>query len=239
MLFSRKEIADHINDHFEPVWESVRPVPIVRLDFGDGRVITRTLHGNIATYVCNPNGQVLDVLPGIYEPLAYLDRLVEFSNLYKWVKRHADGGAEYVANYHRARAENLARGEVAEALMDPADLSKRAIEGRLEEQLVLTERRENLARSVAAEGERAVGGPLDAAAADAALWRSLEEDTRINESTRRRLIHEHLAAAGIITPADMTKWLYREVLHADLDDPYLGLGETLFAGYPFRGEDER
>jgi hypothetical protein len=35
----------------------------------------------------------------------------------------------------------------------------------------------------------------------------------------------------------VTKKLYKEVLHADLDDPYLGLGPTLFAGYPFAGED--
>jgi len=34
-------------------------------------------------------------------------------------------------------------------------------------------------------------------------------------------------------PADVTKQLYREVLHADIDDPYLGLGETLFKDYPF------
>ena len=74
MLFSRKEIADFINQTFEPVWESVRAVPIVRVDFGNGRVITRTLHGNIATYVCDSGGRVLDVLPGIYEPGSYVDR---------------------------------------------------------------------------------------------------------------------------------------------------------------------
>ncbi len=28
-----------------------------------------------------------------------------------------------------------------------------------------------------------------------------------------------------------------ELVHADLDDPYLGLGEVLFATYPFAKED--
>ena len=35
----------------------------------------------------------------------------------------------------------------------------------------------------------------------------------------------------------MTRWLDREVLHADLDDPYLGLGKILFDTYPFAKED--
>jgi hypothetical protein len=29
------------------------------------------------------------------------------------------------------------------------------------------------------------------------------------------------------------------VLHADLDDPYLGLGKSLFANYPFAAEDKK
>jgi hypothetical protein len=35
----------------------------------------------------------------------------------------------------------------------------------------------------------------------------------------------------------VTKLVYKEVLHVDLDDPYLGLGEVLFATYPFAKED--
>ncbi len=67
MLFSNDEIADFINTTFEPTWQSVRPVPLVRIDFGNGHVVTRTLHGNIATFVCNADGHVLDILPGIYQ----------------------------------------------------------------------------------------------------------------------------------------------------------------------------
>ena len=44
--------------------------------------------------------------------------------------------------------------------------------------------------------------------------------------------------SGSIQPKDVTKQLYKEILHADLDDPYLGLGQTLFAGYPFAKEDK-
>jgi hypothetical protein len=68
-------------------------------------------------------------------------------------------------------------------------------------------------------------------------WKELAEDTRINETIRRRVVHEKLAAAGRAEPKDVTKWLYKEVLKADLDDPYLGLGDILNRQYPFAAED--
>ena len=75
MLFSSREVADQINATFEPAWESVRPVPLVTMDFGNGRTVKRTLQGNIATYICVPDGTVYDVLPGIYTPDVYRKQL--------------------------------------------------------------------------------------------------------------------------------------------------------------------
>ena len=51
------------------------------------------------------------------------------------------------------------------------------------------------------------------------------------------MIHEYLAKNGPNAPDEMTKWMYREVLHADLDDPYFGLKKVLFGTYPFAEED--
>ena len=78
MLFSDDHVAALINNRFEAAWESVRPVPLVTINFGNGHVLTRTLNGNIATYVCTADGKMLDVLPGVYEPTTYLDRLDQF-----------------------------------------------------------------------------------------------------------------------------------------------------------------
>ena len=78
MLFSNDQVAQFINGYFEPVWEMVREVPIIRIDFGNGTVLTRTLHGNIATYVCAADGQVLDILAGIYTPAVYMAQLQQF-----------------------------------------------------------------------------------------------------------------------------------------------------------------
>src|SRR5262249_53179568 len=74
---------------------------------------------------------------------------------------------------------------------------------------------------------------------DVANWKVLAEDTQLNETVRRQQIHEMLAASGLVGPEKLTRHLYKEVLHADLDDPYLGLGDALFAHYPFSKEDKR
>jgi len=74
---------------------------------------------------------------------------------------------------------------------------------------------------------------------DVAGWKTLAEDTQLNETVRRKLIHEMLAKEGLVKPEKLTKAIYKNVLHADLDDPYLGLGESLFASYPFAKEDKK
>ena len=77
-----------------------------------------------------------------------------------------------------------------------------------------------------------------AATEDIGNWKELAEDTALNESTRRLQIHQMLAEAGVAAPAQVTRPIYKDVLHADLDDPYLGLGPALFGSYPFAREDQ-
>ncbi len=65
----------------------------------------------------------------------------------------------------------------------------------------------------------------------------LKLDTDVNERVRRKAVHAHLAKVGIVQPNDLKKWLFKDVLHADLDDPLLGLGPILNENYPFADED--
>ena len=235
MLFSRAEVASYINRNFEPVWESVRPVPIVRIDFGNGNVVTRTLHGNIVTYACTRDGAVLDALPGIYAPAVYLDGLKQLRLLANYV----DQGGKVklpgrLREYHQAQAAALKKNDPPPRLVNMADMAKRTIEGGIKAVLVPGQP----ARAVPAPAESKDGFGLETAE-DVANWKALAEDTRQNESIRRRQVHEMLATDKPHRPEQVTKRLYKEVLHADIDDPYLGLGETLFANYPFKGEKTR
>ncbi len=71
-----------IQQHFEPVWVSVRPVPQITIDFGNGHTVHRTLHGNVATWICFSDGSVLDILPGVYSPEFWNDELQQLAALH-------------------------------------------------------------------------------------------------------------------------------------------------------------
>ncbi len=216
MLFSDDQVAAVINETFEPAWQSVRPVPRVTIDLGNGTVVKRTLHGNVATHVCAPDGNVLDILPGIYEPRTYARELRQLvRQFHQWRQPGFDSGSHW-RTYHRSQVEALKR------------VPDRTVAASRGASIFATERPTRRA----IRGERPPGN-----AAGATLSDSLTEDTRINQTTRRLKIHERLAISGPVTPGEISKWLYREVLGTDLDDPYLGLKEMLFKNYPFVEED--
>ena len=260
MLFSSDSVASYINSCFEPVWESVRPVPIVTIDFGNGEKITRTLHGNIATYLCNAQGTVYDILPGIYEPIEYLNQLNQFALLFRHANQQfryvpaRDGADARVAlaahldqrlrEYHEHQAGLLRNEKPADVLAQNLNggRSKKDIEMPIE--LIaagdVSKLQPNLPPSGLPRASKQSPHPATTVAtkaAEIAGWKELVEDTRINESIRRRAIHEKLASAGRVQPENVKKWLFKEVLAADLDDPTLGIGKLLDNRYPFAEED--
>lgn len=238
-MFSREDVAGFINQNFEAVWESVRPVPIIRIDFGNGTVLTRTLHGNIATYVCTAEGQVLDIMAGIYNPSGYLRRLDQFRLLANYVDQEGKAKRETrLRDYHQAQAEALKVNETPALLVNMQAISKMAIERGLKAVLVPGRLARQMTEATRTHDKGKEDPKLDATE-DLANWKLLAEDTQLNETVRRRQIDDMLAAKGVVRPEAVTKWLYKEVLHADLDDPYLGLGETLFASYPFKDDKSR
>jgi hypothetical protein len=222
-LFSKTDVAEYVNKNFEPAWESVRPVPIVKIDFGGGNVLTRTLHGNIATYLCAADGTVLDLVPGIYTPDVYKQRLMGFVRLaYGARGKSGDRLTGVVKAYHDNQIAEIDRQAAPAA--KARDGGKRAIE---------FPTKAAIAAAVPAPAERAKFDTPE----DLANWDALVEDTRANETVRKRQVHELLARSGRVRPGDVKKVVYKDILHADLDDPYLGLGPSLFASYPFAKED--
>jgi hypothetical protein len=239
-LFSQDRVAEFINANFEPAWESVRPVPLVRIDFGNGTLLTRTLHGNILTSVCTADGLVLDALPGIYAEDVYLDRLNQLCLLGRYARAaSATQRAAKVWDYHRTQAAALAKNEPPQQFVERrkvVPITKRIVERPME--VVLEQ--PTSGNTGTAPGARADARPSGPAAVgeEVSRWKELAEDTQLNETTRRRQIHELLADTGLVRPEKVTRPIYKDVLHADLDDPYLGLGKTLFETYPFAREDQ-
>lgn len=71
VLYSNQRISSILRDQFILVWVSERPVPVATIDFGNGRVLKRTITGNSAHYVLDASGRVVDVLPGLLDPVTF------------------------------------------------------------------------------------------------------------------------------------------------------------------------
>ena len=75
MTLSNPDVIKFLTNEVVPYWESVGPVPKVTIELGDGRVIKRTLGGNVVTYLLSSEGDVYDAFPGVYTPEDYLTEI--------------------------------------------------------------------------------------------------------------------------------------------------------------------
>lgn len=92
ILYSNAEVSKLLREKFILYWESERPAPRVTIDFGDGRKLERTLTGNSIHYVLDSNGQVIDALPGLYGPAAFMRSLNEMEAVSKyWGQKPVEG----------------------------------------------------------------------------------------------------------------------------------------------------
>ena len=236
MLFSDKEIASLLDERFACSWESVHPVVRCEIDFGDGRKLSRTLNGNVATYLCTSEGEVFDIVPGVGTREAFLARLRLALRFHEELAALAPGTRRDSARrYHETMKdkEGSSPAEIArtaEAVRRAPDLSKRLVEQRIKDsmkgaaELLLAraelskpsklERREDVSKRVV---ERPVKD-------------TLHEDTEFNHEERAPRLHALLARRAFETPGELTKTVYRDVLEVDLDDPYLGLAPYVLGG---------
>jgi len=265
VLFSSDEVANYINEAFEPAWESLRPALMVTIDFGNGQQVKRTLQGNVATYVCDSGGQVYDVLPGIYTPGDYLAQLKACNTLFESLaKASLDQVSARLKDHHTRQAAGLGATrppQFMQAIALTGGGGKFGIENPTQRVLAggtgwngggqfgFPTTSPNFAQASQSSGVSVtpVGGGLGGFAGSVptvggnqgqlANRPDLVLDAQVNERIRRKSIHERLAQLGPVQPNDIKKWLFKEVLHVDLDDPMLGLGKTLTENYPFVEED--
>ena len=83
VLYSNAEVSAVLRERFVLHWQSVRPVPTVTIDFGDGRKLERTLTGNSIHYILDSQGRPVDALPGLYGPQAFLRGLTTAETFFK------------------------------------------------------------------------------------------------------------------------------------------------------------
>lgn len=259
MLFSNKAVANVINENFVAGWENVRNVPKVTIDFGDGRTLKRTLNGNIATYLCTPDGRVFDIIPGLYDAPTYMARLEEGLRFYRAARDLPDLKRAVVA-YHRARASGqpslreveiraaFSKGIVEQPIKRALNrwvATDRSIEpiAKIEKQpemrFAISKSRVEAPVKKALKmdtGKLRVESPvkesmkIDRTPSKPAKEDTLKKDTRNNETIRMAGVRALMIEKPLATPGSLTRRVYKEILHTDLDDPYLGLAPMVLGG---------
>jgi hypothetical protein len=87
-LYIDPEINRLLRDHFTLHWQSVRPVPMVTIEFGNGKRLTKTLTGNSAHLVLDVHGRPVDALPGLFSPAVFAQLLVRAHAMASADRRH-------------------------------------------------------------------------------------------------------------------------------------------------------
>lgn len=108
VLYSNAQVSKLLRERFILHWKSVRPVPRVTIDYGDGRKLERTLTGNSIHYILDAEGRPIDALPGLYGPQAFLRELERAAAVARQTNNQPDDArAETLRSYHQSRVEAL------------------------------------------------------------------------------------------------------------------------------------
>ncbi|MEH1945119.1 MAG: hypothetical protein V7L01_33560 [Nostoc sp.] len=107
-LYPNVEISKLLQDRFILHWQSVRPVPKVTIDFGDGRKLERTITGNSIHYILDASGRPIDAIPGLYSPKAFLRQLQQAEVAVKNYSKLTPSDREsFLRKYHSDRLNSI------------------------------------------------------------------------------------------------------------------------------------
>jgi len=108
VLYANAGVSRALRDRFILHWQSVRPAPRVTIDFGDGRKLERTVTGNSIHYLLDAEGNVIDALPGLYGPAAFLRLLATAEDIsHRLSSLSRNERQRTLADYHRAAVQSI------------------------------------------------------------------------------------------------------------------------------------
>lgn len=215
MLLSNNLVGFYLKQNYVLCWNSLRPVPKVTIDFGNGRVLERTIKGNTAFHLCRADGTVVDSFPGVMEPEGFMAALEASRPLaratdevvlarHKMANREAEGPkleaiSKAVVEAPLVKVLEKPRAQPAVGLDQIVDLSARpARKGEVE------------SRYLPGKGSL--------------TKRALAADSEASFRVLRPAVHSLFARWGHLPSlSEFRGPLFKEVLQVDLDDPYLGL----------------
>jgi hypothetical protein len=249
-LYANQQIARRLGEDFVMHWQSVRPVPRVTIDFGDGRKLERTITGNSAHYALAADGTPVDVLPGLYGPQQFLAWLDEVEALYGRLARFSpQDRTANLRRYHAARAREIARrwADDLKAIAPETSLGDWADTNQLtrattdehwkkiallpSHRVALDASTQSIIRRENPDAVRAGNVAVTKRATEFPVLRlvvnlqtSIAEDQVRNEYTLHRQAHEWFAAGSAPPGVDeLNNRVYAELFLTPASDPWLGL----------------
>ncbi len=259
VFYRDQAIGALLRDGYVLHWRSVRPVPKVTIDFGDGGRLERTLTGNSIHYVLDARGRLVAALPGPTGPEAFRRALVAAERAARraarldedayatWANerllaRRAAQRDAYAAEYallgrgpaptRPADTASKAGGERAmlAVLLPPDDPTLRLLADRRREHVRLdAASRAFLLAKHGATDREEAERLVDSFEATVAL------DEVINQHRMAPAIVERLLAEalGTLDLEAFNDWVYAEVFATPLHDPWLGLAAAdVYAALP-------
>ncbi|MFL6244935.1 MAG: hypothetical protein ACJ74H_02840 [Thermoanaerobaculia bacterium] len=253
LLYSDDSISKLLREHFVLYWHSVREVPRVTIELGDGRVIRQTIAGNSAHYLLDANGAPLDVLPGLYSPAAFRDQLE------RWVTLHRTLTPETLLAYHSerlrltsARATELGLDVTMYPGQQPAWNAQRQAQTKAVTEVRVLRQVKPGERAVARQMEQlfVIGeqGKRDVQFSESTLQlmsskqelteqvldnlrRTVAADTVFNEYELHRRAHQWFLNEELGDLVSLNERVYDELFQTPSSDPWLGLQpDTVFTG---------
>jgi hypothetical protein len=195
-----RPISNELRNNWILHWDSIRPVPKITIDFGDGRKLETTITGNSLHYLLTSNGDVVDVLPGLWGPREFLEGLrgAREKSTGDFLEGNTARANATAGPRHASSPISFEENPRVSSVLDASSL-----------QLMRVKMRDADASAFA----RAVRN----------FEQSLVTDTAVNLSLRRT-IHQWLShPSGPIDLATLTNRIYDELFLTPRTDPWLGL----------------
>ncbi|MBI3861016.1 MAG: hypothetical protein HY290_03890 [Planctomycetia bacterium] len=242
-LYPHAGVRELLSRRFVLHWQSVRAVPIITIDFGDGRRIRRTITGNSLHLILDNQGRTIDVLPGLYAPAAFAQELEQSAAAAARLaafdgEQFQQARAEFhrerthqarVAWVNRCRAARLNESLPTGVDHQPEIWTKVAAIAGEPEVLDATTRRAVIERGPPAEvaGRQALAKAVTETPVMRLVRnvsRVINEDSVRNEYYLHVQIHNWFAAQKPVPEReDLVRRVYSELFLSPLDDPWYGL----------------
>lgn len=242
MTLSNPEVIKFLSNEVVPYWESVGPVPKVTIELGDGRIIKRTLGGNVVTYLVSSSGDVYDAFPGVYTPEDYL---AEIHKTLEAIKNDSE-----ILSWHRQELADVAKFEemritVSKAVVESPLLNALG-KGRSSHSVTkdsatafqdYTARLQDISKQAARVSElrSSVLKNLQSNDPDEIGRGAVEIDSANNLKLIRPAVHLLFSSYKKLPSIQQCRdQIYEDILHVPIHDPYLGLADAIVPGSPVK-----